>query len=84
MHLSKDFNWLQLNFTKNFFFTDELVVFVVLTVPVVSGVQHVDCVTFSTLSFFLNEICNKGKRKKKRNGRRERERERKRERERGR
>jgi len=32
---------------------DELVALVLLVVLVVSGVQHVDCVTFSTLGFFL-------------------------------
>jgi hypothetical protein len=51
------------------FFSHELVVLVVL---VVGGVQHVDCVAFSTLSSFLNEPCNKRKRKRKK---RERERD---------
>ena len=49
-------------------------VFVVL-VLIVSGVQHVDCVTFSTLSFFLSETCSQRKKvKEKRKGTRERER----------
>jgi len=42
----------------------------------VSGVQHVDCATFSTLSFFYSK-CNKRKRKRKRKRQRERERKRK-------
>ena len=53
------------------------VVLVVLVVLVVSGVQHVDCVAFSTLSFFLmKHVYNKRKIKKKRKGTRERKRER--------
>ena len=43
-----------------------------LVVLVVSGVQHVDCITFSTLSFFL---CVKRKEKEKEREREEEEEE---------
>ena len=33
LHVSKDFNWLQLKSKLNFFFADELVIFIVLVVP---------------------------------------------------
>ena len=46
--ISKDFNWL-----IETFFSGELVVLVVL---VVSGVQHVDCVTFCTSSFSMKGV----------------------------
>ena len=59
-------------------------VFVVLVALVVSGVQHVDCVTFSTyLSLFLiKHVIRETERKRERA--REKEKERERERERGR
>ena len=50
-------------------------VLVALVVLLVSGVQHVDCVTFSIISFVLRK-SSKRKRKKKSKGTRERERER--------
>ena len=90
-HLSKDFNWRQLKFDSNFLFADELVIFVVLVrlvvlvvlvvcvVLVLSGVQHVDCVTFSTLSCLLNVQSEKEKEEEQKKGK-----ERKRERGRGR
>ena len=60
-------------------------VFVVLTVPVVRGVQHVDCVTFSTLSFFLVKyVIRERERKRETEGEKEKERGRERERGRGR
>ena len=49
--ISKDFNWL-----IETFFSGELVVRVVLVVLVVSGVQHVDCVTFCTSSFSMKGV----------------------------
>ena len=56
IHLSKIFYWRQLKSNENFFFARELVVLavvVVLVILVVSGVQHVGCVTFCTSSFSL-------------------------------
>ena len=59
-------------------------VFVVLVALVVSGVQHVDCVTFSTyLSLFLiKHVIRETERKRERAREKEKERERERERER--
>ena len=51
-------------------------VFAVLVVLVVSGVQHVDCVTFSTLSFFLMKHVIRERERKRERETRERERER--------
>ena len=56
-------------------------VFVVLTVPVVSGVQHVDCVTFSTLSFFLVKYVIREEKEKEKRKEKKRKREEERERE---
>jgi len=58
------------------------VVFVVLVALVVSGVQHVDCVTFSTyLSLFLiKHVIRETERKRERAREKEKERERERER----
>jgi len=82
LHLSKDFNWLQLKSIYCIFFADELVIFVVLVVFVVSGVQHVDCVTFFTLSFSLLEHATREReRERKEEEEEEQENEKKREKE---
>ena len=65
LHLSKDFNWRQLNICFVV-----LVILEVLVVLVVLVIQHVDCVTFCTSFVIKGVIIN-----------RERERERARERE---
>ena len=52
-----------------FFLAGELVVQVVLAVLVVSGVQHVDCVTFCT-SCFIKGVIRERERKKKERERR--------------
>ena len=53
-------------------------IFVAFVVLVVSGVQHVDCVTFSTLnSFLMKHAVREGERERERERERDRERERK-------
>ena len=66
-----------MKFNKLVLFADELVIFVAPAILVVNGVRHVDCVTFSSSSFY--ERGNKRnifeKKKKEQERKRERERE---------
>ena len=70
-----------MKFNKLVLFADELVIFVAPAILVVNGVRHVDCVTFSSSSFY--ERGNKRNIFEKKERAREKERKRKRGRGRG-